>query len=104
MDDVGLARGPVLALVLLDTERPCAADEVEIVLRTIAMDGLEEVIETSFDTSCDRPGRWSVLEACGGSDGFDEGPGWFGETGEPALGARGRRLQSRFEVNSLRCG
>ena len=39
MDDVGLARGAVLAGVLLDAEGPCLADEVEIVLGAVAMDG-----------------------------------------------------------------
>ncbi len=43
MDDVGLAGGALLAFVLLDAELPGAADEVEVVVGAVAVDGVEQL-------------------------------------------------------------
>ena len=49
MDDVGLARGAALSLMLLDAEGPGAADEVEVVVGTIVVHGLQQMLEAHVD-------------------------------------------------------
>ena len=51
MDDVGLARGAVLALVLLDAEGPGAADDFEVVAGAVGVDGVEQVAELFVDAA-----------------------------------------------------
>ena len=49
MDDVGLARGAELAGVLLLAELPGAADQLEVVVRTIFVDEAENLLEVGLD-------------------------------------------------------
>ena len=50
VDDVGLAGGALLAFVLLHAEGPGAADEVEVVVGAVVVDGGEQVLEAGVDS------------------------------------------------------
>ena len=86
MDDVGLATGALLALMLLETELPGLADDFQVVAGAVGVDGGEEGFEVLIYNS--NFGRSASGEAIGGAVGPGENGGWrkegangFGEDG-----------------------
>jgi hypothetical protein len=49
MDDVGLARGALLAFVLLQAERPGLADDFEVVAGAVLVDFVEQALKLGVD-------------------------------------------------------
>ena len=85
MDDVGLAGGAALAVMLLQAEGPGGADEIEVVGGAVGADGVEHVLEARVEVVFRRRvGR----EGCGGRGCFKLG-GDVVTGGRRGKGARG---------------
>ncbi len=100
MDDVRLAAGTLLALMLLHAEDPGRANELQVVVGPVIVDGREQVLEPGFKALRFGPGffrsqwrnrlwTWRWLEECAFR---------LGERTR-SLQRRTRLLQRRFEVD-----